>query len=260
MNGPSPVMRCLVGSRLRVRHVRSNRDPHPMLRRLQPPPPPALRELSVPSVAGKLTAARATDSAKIVGAKLAGCVLALRRDAAGGWLALTVSRKGAAGDVGLPGGKAERGEEPSVAAVRELREETGYALEPVDAYLLVPLLAADGDRGLDAVTSCLSVTYLLLGPPLPPSAQHAPTEGESGVVAWLPLDAALASSKSFAVYNARVAAVLKELLPALPADLSVPADADAVVRAVEAAMAHRAARAAAAIAAVDARERAQGQA
>jgi len=227
-----------------------------------PPSPPVpsreLRELQVARIA------RAVDAAAAAGKPRAGCLLVLRPRAGGSgsgsgvhaWEALTVSRKHDGADIGLPAGKANDGEPPSLAAVREMAEETGYVLEPPSDYLLVPLLAADGDSGTDMVTSCVAVTYLALGPPLPPHPPAPPAKGETGRVAWLPLERALSSSKSFAVYNARVAAIVRVALPLLLSAAPAPAAIDNSMAAslapiIDAALALPACGSAAAISAVD---------
>ena len=66
----------------------------------------------------------------VVRAKDTGAVLQLLRSDGKGW--------------GVPGGKVEPDEEPTAAAVRELREETGVEVEPASLRELGRFPGVDG--------------------------------------------------------------------------------------------------------------------
>ncbi|MFL6156280.1 MAG: (deoxy)nucleoside triphosphate pyrophosphohydrolase [Marmoricola sp.] len=97
-------------------------------------------------------------------------VLAARR-AGGGWE--------------LPGGKVEPGEEPAAAAVREIAEELGCAVE-VTGWL-APTVAID-----DTLVLRVATARLVGGEPVPRNGDHGAVRwvgaAEVGALDWLPAD------------------------------------------------------------------------
>ena len=132
---------------------------------------------------------------------IAACILLVKHDAAGLPLVLTVSRKTNAADIGLPGGKMDDTDlSLAHAAVRELLEETGYSLDPAT---LLQVLTADGDTGLDTITSCACTTFIVIDNMLDLVTSDV-NATEKGVVAWLPPDSIVQPHCSFAAYNRRL--------------------------------------------------------
>jgi 8-oxo-dGTP diphosphatase len=80
----------------------------------------------------------------------------------------------------LPGGAVEEGESPEEAAVREVREETGLAVE------LERLLFVDGPR-IDGEIVIRSPRYTFLGRVV--GGELRPDPSEIAAVEWMPLDA-----------------------------------------------------------------------
>lgn len=79
--------------------------------------------------------------------------------------------------VGLPGGKIESGEDPIVAAKRELEEETGYAVRP--GAIIHELPARPTDNGDIAHGFALHAKYLF----------GNPRDSEEGIPGWMPPEA-----------------------------------------------------------------------
>lgn len=79
-------------------------------------------------------------------------------------LVLGISRGISANVIGIPGGHVEPGEEPSTAAARELREETGITLDP---HELEPFYA-------NTHRICYIPTRAVK---IPPTLQSVPFEG-----------------------------------------------------------------------------------
>jgi 8-oxo-dGTP pyrophosphatase MutT (NUDIX family) len=75
----------------------------------------------------------------LAGEQNAACVYIAR-----GGRVLAVSRKHDPNDMGLPGGKVESGETAIEAAVRELREETGYVVSVASLTPVMTRRDADG--------------------------------------------------------------------------------------------------------------------
>ena len=131
----------------------------------------------------------------------AACILLFNYAPDGHLKILTVSRKNNHSDIGLPGGKAEPGETLREAACRELYEETGYTIDYPNG--LEVLMTADGDTGLDEITTCACTTFVynkmccMTPDPIKDSA-------ETGKVAWLDPVALVSDNCSFAVYNHRM--------------------------------------------------------
>lgn len=113
----------------------------------------------------------------------------------GKWLA--VSRKGDPGDMGLPGGKVEPGEQPWAACVRELKEETGltFGRGPHEVFR-----AACGD--FDVATY-----YMGIYVPEFDAGKLLPESGTS--VQWLTELELTHPRNSFANYNWRLFEALK---------------------------------------------------
>ena len=117
---------------------------------------------------------------------MASCILIVEN---GNFLA--VSLKHDKTDFNLPGGKVERNETFTQAAVRELKEETGLSVNESDLILL----HENYDIGYNQkfyVKTYLSEKY----------TGEIYTD-ESGIVKWLPLEE-LKNSKSWVKYNTEV--------------------------------------------------------
>ena len=127
---------------------------------------------------------------------VATCVFLVRHYTDGSIKVLTVSRKNNPNDIGLPGGKMEDIDKSiKEAAARELMEETGYYVNPNS---LIKVLEADGDTGLDEITSCSCTTFITQF-----YSCMAETH-EKGIVAWLSPESLIQSHCSFASYNIRL--------------------------------------------------------
>lgn len=131
------------------------------------------------------------------------CILLARDGPSGGFKILTVSRKNDHNDIGLPGGKVDPGESLVEAAYRKLYEETGYIIENPDR--LEVLLTADGDTGLDEITTCACTTFIYYDKCcMTTPADTIKHSAETGKVAWLDPVALVSDNCSFAVYNDRM--------------------------------------------------------
>lgn len=97
-------------------------------------------------------------------------------------LLLAVSRRDDPTNFGLPGGKVDVGENPRAAAIRELKEETGFDAISVSKYPIFSF--ADGSY----VTHTFAV-----------EVSGTPQTCESGVIKWVHPDVLLRGS--FGVYN-----------------------------------------------------------
>jgi 8-oxo-dGTP pyrophosphatase MutT (NUDIX family) len=105
---------------------------------------------------------------------------------------LAISRRGDPSALGFPGGSVEPGERPAAAAIREMREETGFAI-PEESLQLVFMGTEDGSGATVA-------TYLVADP------GGQPQQLEAGVVTWTGWPSLL--NGPFGAYNARVRAAL----------------------------------------------------
>lgn len=139
---------------------------------------------------------------------IAACILLVKHDADGSPLVLTVSRKTNAADIGIPGGKMDDADSSLAhAAVRELLEETGYTVDPTK---LLQVLVADGDTGLDTITSCACTTFIVIDNMLNLVTSTVDAT-EKGVIAWLPPSSLVQPNCSFAAYNRRLLAAVNLL-------------------------------------------------
>lgn len=111
-------------------------------------------------------------------------------------MALAVSRRNDPTKWGLPGGKVDPGESSIEAALRELREEAGVALNP---HEVMPILSQRSEGDVNFWTT----TYLFVGNfRIKPEWLRAE---EGLLVAWMPLpDLANPLISPFAEYNKRV--------------------------------------------------------
>lgn len=123
----------------------------------------------------------------------AACVLITR-----GTSVLAVSRKYDHAAFGLPAGSIDPGETPTQAAVRELREETGFVVGESDLVLIYagPVHAPDGD-------------------PVPtfwaPDPGGEPSSSEEGIVRWV--DWQTLERGPYAAYNTNVRLAFIDHLP-----------------------------------------------
>ncbi|GAA2121410.1 hypothetical protein GCM10009759_71090 [Kitasatospora saccharophila] len=86
-----------------------------------------------------------------------------------------------AGLLALPGGHVDTGERALAAAVRELREETGVLVDPVDLVLL----GVYDDPGRDPRGRYVGAAYLARVP----AGTEAHAGDDAASVHWVPLDA-----------------------------------------------------------------------
>ncbi len=108
-------------------------------------------------------------------------------------LVLAVSRKDDMSDLGLPGGKAEPGEQPWDALVREVFEETGVRLK-FGMYVYHRLdYAQRGDTKPTLPALCFLVGV--------EGFEGEPSQVEAGRVAWVPQEEIVADHCSFREYN-----------------------------------------------------------
>ena len=131
----------------------------------------------------------------------AACILLVRVARDGGFELLSVSRKHDHTDIGIPGGKVDPGESLVEAACRELYEETGYVID--NPYALKVLLTADGDTGLDEITSCACTTFVydtMIGM----TSSKSTSSSETGKVTWVRPEMIVSDKCSFAAYNKRM--------------------------------------------------------
>lgn len=115
------------------------------------------------------------------------CVVILRDDAV-----LAVSRREDHAQYGFPGGKLEAGESPEAGAVRELREETGFKVDPTDLQFLYDGMV----RGKHVRT------YLA------PDPGDSVIQSPEGVVVWVGWHSLVTGP--FSAYNLAVRAALHE--------------------------------------------------
>ena len=125
--------------------------------------------------------------------KKAACVLLIRPS--DGKL-VVASRRGEPGDIGLPGGKVDPGETCLEAAVRELYEETGIALqaeEVVQVYVRPCLGETDYE----------TTTFMCMADDVSPRADFKePFEQEKGItIRWAAWDELISPENAFAIYN-----------------------------------------------------------
>lgn len=112
---------------------------------------------------------------------LSACVLAINEN----FEVLAVSRKDNPNDFGLPGGKVDSGEPTKIAAIRELKEETG--LDVVPGTLFYMFHSDDGEYE--------TVTYLA-------HVYGTIKTSESGIVKWVKPEVLLKGC--FADYNRKL--------------------------------------------------------
>jgi 8-oxo-dGTP pyrophosphatase MutT (NUDIX family) len=107
---------------------------------------------------------------------------------------LAVSRKDNIYDMGLPGGKVEEGESEKQAAIRELRQETGIALDNVWGGPVEDELEEIFRRDGGVTFGIRTVGF--------PGDVHKRAPGETGRVAWVYPDELLRGC--FGDYNERL--------------------------------------------------------
>lgn len=108
---------------------------------------------------------------------------------------LAISRYKNTQDWGLPGGhvEPEDGGDLHSAAVRELKEETGIVVAPINLY---PIYTA-------RARTCLCTTFTIHGPPIhwPKNLRSRPFEG---YVRWQPLEVLTSPHATFRLYTKRL--------------------------------------------------------
>ena len=127
--------------------------------------------------------------------KKAACVLLIR--SSDGKL-LAASRRDEHDNIGLPGGKIDKGECPKTAATREFYEETGIHVTPND-LTKVYIRPCVGETDYETTTFlCFTETSSI-----DYEINTEPYECEKGIwIRWVAWDELLAPKNAFAKYNA----------------------------------------------------------
>ena len=118
-------------------------------------------------------------------------------------LILGISRRNDKTKFGLPGGKAELGEAPMQAAIRETKEETGVIVK--DCVLIYKRVEpAHGPGGYDFYSYCYYAT----------DWYGEPSSSEEGKVKWLSeRELTHVDSAAFKEYNTNTLKVFKTMFP-----------------------------------------------
>lgn len=111
-------------------------------------------------------------------------------------LVLGVSRGNDLRDWGMPGGYVEPGETPAEAASRELREETGISVDPVD------MMQVYQAKGCATFTPACPVSTFEVGESV---------VSDEGIAAWILVERITAPTCTFGASNAKMLRALELL-------------------------------------------------
>ena len=129
--------------------------------------------------------------------KLAGVMLIVKDG-----LILSISRRNDRTKFGLPGGKAEEGEQAVDAAIRETLEETSIQVKKA-TLIYHRVEPADSPTGMDFHSYCFYAEDWF----------GVPSDSEEGEVKWLTPEEVTDSKAAFGLYNTKMLQLFQEQHP-----------------------------------------------